>query len=106
MKAHRGSDSQEIITRRDLLKGAAYTTVGLALGLDALRSEAAEEPKPITKDIIVRADSVMDGDAKVYRTVLEAMLDRGMRELSGEMTVDSAWKKYIRTEDSVGVKIS
>lgn len=105
MKDH-SADSSFTITRRDLLRGAAYGTVGAALGINPLRSDAAAKAAPLTKVVIVRSESVTDSEGKVDRAVLEKMLDRGMAELSGQKNVEAAWRKYIRAEDKVGVKIS
>jgi len=106
MKAHQEDDPRFTITRRDLLRGAAYGTVGVALGINPLTSEGAGKTKPLTKVVVVRSEAVMDKDGKVDRAVLEKMLDKGMSALSGEKSVGAAWKKYFRAEDAVGVKIS
>lgn len=92
------------ITRRDLLKGAAYTGLGVALGITPLKAE--EKSKPVTQVVIVRAKDVLSSDGVVNKARLEEMLDRGMRELSGEKAVEAAWKKYLKPEDAVGVKIN
>lgn len=100
----RESEDTFPITRRDLLRGAAYTSLGIALGIDPLRAEA--KAKPITRVVIVRAKDVLASDGAVSKAKLEAMLDRGMRELSGEKTVEDCWKKYIKADHAVGVKIN
>lgn len=105
MKKHAESDSPAI-TRRDLLKGAAYTSVGIALGVNPLEARAAEKAKPLARVVVVRAEGVLDKEGKVDTGILEKMLDRGMLELSGEKTVEKAWQRYIRPEDSVGIKIT
>ena len=53
MNRHQDSETDLTITRRDLLKGAAYTTIGIALGLDPLGAEAA------AKSILIRGS--LDG---------------------------------------------
>ncbi len=95
------------ITRRDLLKGAAYTTLGVAMGLDPLRSLAAEpKEKALATVVIVRSKDVLDKDGNVTKPVLEKMLDKGMAELSGRKSIEDAWKLYFKTEDIVGIKMS
>ncbi|MDO8587568.1 MAG: DUF362 domain-containing protein [Armatimonadota bacterium] len=94
------------ITRRDFLKGAAYGALGLAMGVGSARSEAVAKAKPLTKVVVVRGPGVLDAEGKVNRQILDQMLDKGMRELSGLKSVDAAWKKYIRADDAVGIKIN
>lgn len=100
------TDTDSIVTRRDFLRGAAYGALGLAMGLKPLVTEADEKPKPLTKVVVVHGKGVLGADDKVNAEILARMLDKGMRELSGEKTVDAAWKKYFNAEDSVGVKIN
>lgn len=103
----RHCDDKSTITRRDLLKGAAYTTLGIALGIDPARAIAEEEKaEPLARVVIVRSDGVTDKDGKVDGSRLEQMLDRGMRELSGKQKPEEAWKLYVRPDDSVGLKIN
>jgi hypothetical protein len=90
------------ITRRDLLRGAAYTSLGIALGIKPLK--AAEKSKPATQVVIVRAKDVLAADGAVNKARLEEMLDRGMQELLGAKK--NPWREYFRPEDAVGVKIS
>ncbi len=98
-------DSTRTITRRDLLRGAAYTTIGVALGIRPALS-AEEKNKPLTRVIIVRGENVLDSEGKVNKALLEKMLDRGMAELSGEKSPQAAWKKYFKSDDTVGIKIT
>lgn len=106
MKGNVDNESGITITRRDLLKGAAYTTIGVAMGLDPLRTIAETATKPITTVVIVRSKDVFDKDGNVAKPVLEKMLDKGMAKLSGKKTVSDAWKQYIKPEDAVGIKMS
>lgn len=107
MNGNKDHDGKFTITRRDLLKGAAYTTLGVAMGLDPLRALTAEaDTKPITTVVIVRSKDVLDKDGNVAKPVLEKMLDKGMAELSGKKSVPDAWKQYFKPEDAVGIKMS
>lgn len=106
MKKHNDVCSHSSITRRDLLRGAAYATLGATLGLaPSVRTNAAK-PKPLARVIVVRGDKVLDGAGAVDRQLLEKMLDTGMAELSGEKDASAAWKTYVRAADTVGVKIN
>jgi hypothetical protein len=106
MKDSKDHESGLIITRRDLLKGAAFTTLGVAMGLDPLRAIAEAGTKPITTVVIVRSKDVLDKDGNVVKPTLEKMLDKGMASLSGKKTVGDAWKQYIKPDDAVGIKMS
>lgn len=106
MKHNEDTDNRFAITRRDLLRGAAYTTLGVALGLDPLRAIAQAKSKPVTTVVVVRSKDVLGKDGNVNKAVLEQILDKGMGELSGKKSVEEAWKLYFRPEDAVGVKIS
>jgi len=106
MKDSKDHESGFTITRRDLLKGAAYTTLGVAMGLDPLRAIAEAASKPITTVVIVRSKDVLDKDGNVSKPVLEKMLDKGVARLSGKKPVGDAWKTYIKPEDAVGIKMS
>lgn len=99
-------DERFTITRRDLLKGAAYTTLGVAMGLDPLRAIADTKAQPITTVVIVRSKDVLDKDGNVVKPVIEKMLDKGMAVLSGKKAIPDAWKQYFKPEDAVGIKMS
>jgi hypothetical protein len=99
-------DGRFTITRRDLLKGAAYTTIGAAMGLGPLRAIAETAGKPVTTVVIVKSKDVLDKDGNLNKALLEKMLDTGMSKLSGKKSVADAWKAYFKPEDSVGVKMS
>lgn len=99
-------DHDTTLTRRDLLRGAAYTSLGIALGIEPVRSDAASRRAPLAKVVVVRSKDVLDDAGKPNQAKLEAMLDRGMRELSGEKTVEAAWRSCVNPTDAVGIKIS
>jgi len=101
---------EEIITRRDFLKGAAYGTLGLALGLAGLESEAEEKTilfdakKPASRVVLIRSEAAVDTDHRVNAKVVGEMLDTAVKTFSGEKDAVKAWRRYIRPEDTVGVK--
>lgn len=102
---HRDEESNTI-TRRDLLKGAAYTTIGAAMGLSPLRSMAEPAGKPLATVVIVRSKTVLDKDGNLDKPLLEKMLDTGMSKLSGKKSAADCWKAYFKPEDIVGVKMT
>lgn len=99
-------DDGHAITRRDLLRGAAYTTIGAAMGLGPLRSIADAASKPTAMVVIVKSKGVLDKDGNLNKALLEKMLDAGMCRLAGKKTVADAWRVYFKPHDSVGVKMS
>jgi uncharacterized protein (DUF362 family) len=42
----------------------------------------------------------------VSQSVVRRMLEQGMKELTGESTVDAAWQRFIDPQDVVGIKIN
>ena len=99
-------DERSTITRRDLLRGAAYTTIGVAMGLGPLRAIAEAAGKPLATVVIVRSKDVLDKDGNVSKPSLDKMLDAGMLKLTGAKSVDVAWKSCFKPEDAVGIKMS
>lgn len=107
MKSHEEHDTHVTITRRDLLKGAALASLGVAMGLDTTRAAAETTSAPLTTVVIVRSkDILMGDDGRVSKTVLDRMLDKGMAKLSGKANPVAAWSTYIKPEDKVGIKMS
>ena len=43
---------------------------------------------------------------RVSQTVVRAMIERGMKELTGEHSVAAAWAKFVEPSDIVGIKIN
>jgi hypothetical protein len=99
------------ITRRDLIEGAAYATLSLALGFTIGESEGAQAElfnakNPLSRVVLVRDQSAIGADGSVNSDVVARMLDRAVSELSGEKDPAKAWKRYFRPNDTVGVKMT
>lgn len=98
------------VTRRDFLKGAAYGTLGVALGMDQYPARAAEKAvpfasgNPMSRVVLIRDDAAVDQEHKVYPKVVAGMIDTAVKALSGEKDAAKAWKSFIRSEETVGVK--
>jgi hypothetical protein len=43
---------------------------------------------------------------RVSQPVVRAMIERGMKELTGERSVAAAWAKFVEPSDIVGIKIN
>lgn len=110
----RTSKPRKIVTRRDFLKGAALGTLGIALyGKDGhLFAKtaggavpfAAENPQS-TLVLIRNEKAIGEGDA-IDPAVVQEMIDAALKEFSGEQDAAKAWAKFIRPEDTVGVKFT
>ena len=105
------SASETKITRRDLIEGAAYATLSLALGFTIGESEGAQAElfnakNPLSRVVLVRDQSAIGADGSVNADVVARMLDRAVSELSGEKDPAKAWKRYFRPNDTVGVKMT
>lgn len=104
----------EIITRRDFLKGTAYGTLGLALGLKGFEGLATAEKateafnafNPLSKVVLVRDEAAVDKSHNINSKIVAEMMDSAVRILADEDDRIKAWEHYIKKEDTVGVKFS
>jgi len=90
-----------IITRRDFLRGTAYTAMATALG-SSLGKETKAEGK--VKVILIRDENAIDPRGNINPKVVQQMLDRGVSELMGEKNTLEAWKNLFKPSDIVGIK--
>lgn len=105
---------ERVPTRRDFLKGTAYGTLGVALGLRGLE-DLAETPgkaipfaagNPLSNVVLIRNEAAVDADHKVNAEVVAEMIGTAVRAFDGEEEAVKAWRRYIRPEDTVGVKFT
>lgn len=113
----RGGEIIKPITRRDFLKGTAFTIAGLSLGVDIFGCSGDRPPeyepsirintlKNESTVVLVRSDEVL-GDSHVpNQAVVDSMVNKAITSLAGEQDPVAAWKSYIKPSDTVGVKIS
>jgi len=108
MKYHKPAEN---VTRRDFLRGAAYGTVGLALGLKGLEGQAAAQTgapfaaeHPVSLVVLVRNERAVDASHNVNAQLVAEMIDTAVKALSSESDVAKAWQRYFRPQDVVGVK--
>jgi hypothetical protein len=100
------------ITRRDFLKGTAYGTVGLALGINQLGVKALAQEKiipfaaknPTSKIVLIRHEAAVDEKHRVNSGIVQEMVDTALKAFTGKQDAVEAWKSLIRPEDTVGVK--
>ena len=89
------------ITRRDFLKGTAYTALFGSLSLIG-KNELLAEKK--TKVVLVRDPEVIDARNRINQEIILKMLDQAVMSLTGEKEPVSAWEKIVSPKDIVGIK--
>jgi len=89
------------ITRRDFLRGTAFTAFAAALG-PSLRGEAKAEEK--VKVVLICDENMIDRQGNINQKTIQKMLDQGTCELLGEENPIQAWKRLIKPNDIVGIK--
>jgi hypothetical protein len=103
-------DKCEWVTRRDFLRGAAYGSLGLAMGLEGLaragQSSAFAAEKPLTQIVLIRNEAAVDASHRINAAVVAEMLDTAMKAFTGEGAVAKAWQRYFRPQDNVGIKFT
>lgn len=96
------------VTRRDFLNGAAYGSLGLAMGIEGLaragQGAAFAAEKPLSQVVLVRNEAAVDADHLVNSPVVAEMLDTAMKVFTGEAVVAAAWQRCFRPRDYVGIK--
>jgi hypothetical protein len=102
------------VTRRDFIKGAAMGTLGMALygkggkALAGARADArpfsAKNPQSLA--VLIRNEKAIGAGDKVDAAVVQEMIDTALKQFSGEADVSKAWAKYVRADDTVGVKFT
>jgi len=89
------------LTRRDFLRGTAYTAFAAALG-PSLSGETKAEEK--VKVVLIRDENAIDQQGNINQKIVQKMFDQGTCELLGEENPIQAWKKLIKPADVVGIK--
>jgi hypothetical protein len=93
--------SQRTITRRDFLKVASAAPLAGTLA-PALARPAAPEAK--VRVVLVRDAGALDASDTRDASVIQRMLDDGVKALVGEQDILKAWQSLIRADDTVGIK--
>lgn len=92
-----------VITRRDFLRGTAYTTLATSMGL-GLPNEKEVRAEEKVKTVLIRDENAIDQQGRINQEIVQKMLDQGVRSLLGEESPVQAWKKLIKPTDIVGIK--
>ncbi|MEW5993136.1 MAG: twin-arginine translocation signal domain-containing protein [Candidatus Zixiibacteriota bacterium] len=96
-------ESKLTITRRDFIKGAGATAVGMAIGLPALAQEVVKEPAK-SRVVLVRYKDAVGGDGKINGAIIQQMLDDAVTALFDNDDPVACWKRIIKPDDIVGIK--
>ena len=101
-------DKFDRVTRRDFLRGAAYGSLGLAMGVEGLaragNGSAFAAENPLTQVVLVRHEAAVDAGHQVNSVVVVEMLDTAMKTFTGESDVAKVWQRYFHPQDNVGIK--
>jgi hypothetical protein len=113
MKKQKGMN---VVTRRDFIKGAAMGTLGMALYGKGGRTPAwagtgssitsftAENPESTV--VLIRNEKVIGAGDKIDAAVVQEMIDTALNTFAGTADAARAWPKFIKPEDTVGVKFT
>lgn len=95
-------------SRREFIK----KSIGLGLGLYGVTRleypivSTAEARSQESDLVIARDNAVIDDNFKVDLAVVRKMLDDAVMKIAGTRSASSAWKKYFRSDDIVGIKVN
>jgi uncharacterized protein (DUF362 family) len=95
----------EKLTRREFLIRGSSAALGAAVGV---RGTSAAESRPAEKSrvVLVRSEEAVDAKGRVSEEVVLKMLDAALVRFSGASDPKSAWAKYLKPSDTVGVKMN
>jgi hypothetical protein len=89
------------VTRRDFLRGTAGMVMAVGLGAPALSLAGAEDRARV---VLIRNPEVLGPEGRVNGTILQQMLDEAVRNLAEEKSPSTAWQKFFKKSDVVGIK--
>ena len=92
---------EEMITRRDFLRGTAATALAAAIG-PGIPVEAGVEPQ--SRVVLIRHADVLGRNGQVRAEIVQSMLDEAVQTLLDEIETASAWRKLVKSSDVVGIK--
>jgi len=95
------------ISRRQFLVGASLGASAVALGT-RLKLSGQETGAPVqsakSRVVLVRDFAVLDESGNPQAEVVQAMMDAGIKALTGKPTPQGAWKTIVKPDDIVGIK--
>jgi hypothetical protein len=103
-----------LVTRRDFIRGAALGALGIAVYgkgeslLAKIRPGAVPfaAQNPESTVVLIRNEKAIGAGDKIDAAVVQEMIDTALKQFSGESDAAKAWAKYVRADDTVGVKFT
>ncbi len=95
-----------LITRRDFLRGSAGAAFAAAVSPGAL-VEKAKKPEPAGKRsrvVLIRDADVLDAEKKPKPEVIQRMMDEAVKALFEVKDAQTVWRRLIKPTDLVGIK--
>jgi len=92
---------EKVITRRDLLRGAAGAALVAALGSGIPRGAEGETKARV---VLIRNPEVLGRNDQLQGEVLQSMLDEGVKTLLEEIEALASWRRLFKRSDVVGIK--
>jgi hypothetical protein len=96
-------ESENLITRRDFIRGTTCATLALAMGI-GLEAQEKEEPTKLTRVVLVRDAKVFHEKGYIDGDVIQKMLDDAVTVLFNKKDPIEAWKTIMNPKDIVGIK--
>src|SRR5438270_3264661 len=97
----------ELMTRRELLAAGATAALGTLQAKENSRPAAPLlMPGPCRGTVIEIGHPGSVERHKVNRDAVRKMMSRGMKELAGAPDESSAWKRFFKPHEIVGIKVS
>jgi len=94
-----------MITRREFIKNSAVAAGGVALLSNPLAYGKELIPAEKSKVISVACDDVLTGETYNPNAV-HKMFNSGLKEFTGENSLENAWSSMFSPDDVVGIKIN
>jgi hypothetical protein len=105
-----------VVTRRDFIKGAALGTLGMALygrgGGSPVWAGTGSSGVPFAADnpestvILIRNEKAIGAGDKTDAAAVQEMIDAALNKFAGTADAAKAWPKFIKPEDTVGLKFT
>jgi len=94
-----------MITRRKFIKDSALAAGGTALALSPLHLGTKSNAGQNSIIVSVAADNILTGE-NYNPEVVHKVYEAGLREFTGEKTLENAWSSLVSPDDVVGIKIN
>lgn len=104
-------DNNRRLSRRDMLRSSAAAAAALGLSCGPLARAArllaqtsAIAVRPRSRVVVVTHPEVLIRDFQANRPIMEQMIERGLRELTGADSAEKAWRQVAQDGDRVSAK--